>query len=100
MPGFLLGDCPGASANVRSAFLPYVHLPLTTHGILIVMAQTLPGESHTYRSEVSPSVYLLVAGPIRPIPLGTITAVLRLKTPVGSGLVKVKYIQPGFFIET
>ena len=38
MSGFLPGDCPGASANVRFASLPYVHLPLTTLWTLIVVA--------------------------------------------------------------
>ena len=54
---------------------------------------TLPGEWRLCWSAVSPLVYLLVAGPTRPVPLGTVIVVLRLKNPVGTGLVKVTYIQ-------
>ena len=38
-------------------------------------------------------MYLLVAGPIRPIHLGSIAVALRLKRATGSSLVKAKYIQ-------
>ena len=55
--------------------------------------QTSPAWWRTHRSEASPVGYRRTAGPIPPVPLGTRAAVVRLKNPVGSGMIKVTCIQ-------
>ena len=69
--GFLPGGCPSASASVflRPPMRMYRHQgPLE----VVMRATILQGPWRAYRSEAIPVVHLHSAGPIGPVPLGTL----------------------------